>query len=29
MKLQWINEDLKSVYLILIIFSDKEAVYEK
>ena len=29
MELQWINEDLKSVYLILIIFSDKEAVYEK
>ena len=29
MELQWINEDLKSVDLILIIFSDKEAVYEK
>ena len=29
MELQWINEDLKSVYLILIVFSDKEAVYEK
>ena len=29
MELQWINENLKSVYLILIIFSDKESVYEK
>ena len=29
MELQWINENLKSAYLILIIFSDKESVYEK
>ena len=29
MELQRINENLKSVYLILIIFSDKESVYEK
>ena len=29
MELQWINENLKSVYLILILFSDKESVYEK
>lgn len=29
MELQWINENLKSVYLILIIFSDQESVYEK
>lgn len=29
MELQWINENLKSVYLILIIFSDKESVYKK
>lgn len=29
MELQWINENLKSVYLILIIFSDKESVYVK
>ena len=29
MELQWINENLKTVYLILIIFSDKESVYEK
>lgn len=29
MELQWINENLKSVYLILIMFSDKGSVYEK